>query len=89
MTPDKNRRSHDQLLALITHELRHALEVIEHVEIVDVPTTVKGRTQQANRNAGKGGLTGYGASAARAAGDAVLSELLAKPARHRSGGKDR
>jgi hypothetical protein len=87
VTPDKNRRSHDQLLALITHELRHALEVIEHVEIVDVPTM-----EALYRRIGTpetGGLTGYETSAARAAGDATLSELLARPVRIHSGGKDR
>ena len=76
VTPDKNRRSHDQLLALITHELRHALEVIEHADVVDV------RAMEAlYRRIGTpetGGLTGYETSAARAAGDAALSELLAR-----------
>src|SRR4029077_15454678 len=36
--PDRNRVSHDQRLALIAHELRHALEVIEHEEVVDLAT---------------------------------------------------
>jgi hypothetical protein len=87
VTPDKNRRSHDQLLALITHELRHALEVIEHAEIVDVPAM-----EALYRRIGTpetGGLRGYETSAARAAGDATLSELLARPVRNPSGGKDR
>jgi hypothetical protein len=87
VTPDKNRRSHDQLLALISHELRHALEVIEHLEILDVPTM-----EALYRRIGTpetGGLTGYETSAARAAGDATLSELLATPVRNHSGGKDR
>jgi hypothetical protein len=86
VTPDKNRRSHDQLLALIVHELRHALEVIEHVEIVDVPAM-----EALYRRIGTpetSGLTGYETSAARAAGDAALSELLARPVRNR-GEKDR
>ena len=84
VTPDKNRRSHDQLLALIAHELRHALEVIEHVEIVDVPTL-----EALYRRIGTpetGGLTGYETSAARAAGDATLSELLARPVRNHVAG---
>jgi hypothetical protein len=87
VTPDKNRPSHDQLLALITHELRHALEVIEHPEVVDVATM-----EALYRRIGTpetGGLTGYETSAARAAGDATLSELLARPVRNHSGVKDR
>jgi hypothetical protein len=73
VTPDKNRRSHDQLLALIAHELRHALEVIEHPEVVDVATM-----EAMYRRIGTpetGGPTGYETSAARAAGDTALSEL--------------
>jgi hypothetical protein len=80
VTPDKNRRSHDQLLALIAHELRHALEVVEHAEVVDVLTL-----EEMYRRIGTpltGGVTGYETSAARAAGDAALSELLARPVRH-------
>jgi hypothetical protein len=87
VTPDKNRRSHDQLLALIAHELRHALEVIDHAEVVDVPTL-----EALYRRIGTpetGGLTGYETSAARAAGDAALSELSARPVRNRTDGKDR
>jgi len=75
VTPDKNRRSRDQLLAVVAHELRHALEVIEHAEVVDLPTM-----EAMYRRIGTpetGGLTGYETSAARAAGDAVLSELAA------------
>ncbi len=75
VTPDRNWQSHDQLLALIAHELRHALEVIEHPEVVDV------RTMEAlYRRIGTpetGGMTGYETSAARAAGDAVLAEVSA------------
>jgi hypothetical protein len=87
VTPDKNRRSHDQLLALIAHELRHALEVVEHTEVVDVATL-----EALYRRIGTpetGGLTGYETSAARAAGDAVLSDLVTRPVRNRSGEKDR
>jgi hypothetical protein len=75
VTPDRNRRSHDQLLALLAHEMQHALEVLEHNEVVDVATM-----EAMYRKFGKPliGLTGYETSAARAAGDAVLNELLAK-----------
>ena len=78
VTPDKKRRSHDQLLALIAHELQHALEVIAHAEVVDVATM-----EAMYRRIGTpltGGMTGYETFAARVAGDTVLSELLAKHA---------
>jgi hypothetical protein len=75
VTPDKNRRSHDQLLALIAHEMRHGLEVLEYTEVVDAATM-----EAMYRKIGTplAGLTGYETSAARAASDAVLAELLAK-----------
>jgi hypothetical protein len=75
VTPDKNRRSHDQLLALIAHEMQHALEVLEHTEVVDLPTM-----EAMYRKIGVplSGRSGYETSAARAAGDVVLAELLAK-----------
>jgi len=76
VTPDKTRGSHDQLLALIVHELRHALEVIEHVEVVDA-TTMEAMYRRIGTPL-TGGATGYETSAARAAGDAVLSELMSK-----------
>jgi hypothetical protein len=73
---DKNRWTHDQLLALIAHEMRHALEVLEHAEVVDVATL-----EALYRTIGtpiSGQRRGYETSAARAAGDAVLTELSAK-----------
>jgi hypothetical protein len=73
VSPDKHRRSHDQLLALIAHELRHALEVIEHPEVVDV-TTMEALYRRIGTPETRG-LTGYETSAARAAGDNTLSEL--------------
>jgi hypothetical protein len=72
--PDKNRWTHDQLLALIAHEMRHALEVLEHAEVVDVPTL-----EALYRRIGTpmtGQIRGDETSGARAAGDAVLTELL-------------
>jgi hypothetical protein len=76
VTPDKNRQSHDQLLALVAHEMRHALEVLEHKGVVDIPTM-----EAMYRKIGvplTGLQMGYETSAARAAGDAVLTELLAR-----------
>jgi hypothetical protein len=80
VTPDKSRRSHDQLLALIAHELRHALEVFEHVEVVDVPTM--NALYKRIGTPETGGLSGYETSAARAAGDHALNELMAEGKRH-------
>jgi len=79
VTADKNRRSRDQLLALMAHELRHALEVVADHDVVDLATM-----QAMYKRIGApiaGGMTGYETSAARAAGAAVLSELLATPTR--------
>ena len=76
VAPNKNRKSRDQLLALIGHELRHALEVIEHPEVVDAATM-----DAMYRKIGiplSGGLKGYETSAARATGDAVLADLIRK-----------
>jgi hypothetical protein len=68
------KRTHDQLLALIAHEMRHVLEVLEHEEVVDVETL-----ESMYRKIGVphlGGSHGYETSAARAAGDAVFDELV-------------
>jgi hypothetical protein len=75
VTPDGNRGSHDQLLALIAHELHHALEVIEHPEVTNISMM-----EAMYRRIGTPltGMTGYETSAARAGGAAVLAELLAK-----------
>jgi hypothetical protein len=76
---DKNRLSHDQLLALIGHELQHAVEVIDAVDVVDLKTMVAmySRTGRPLTS----GLFGFETSAARAAGAAVLSDLAAKDSR--------
>ena len=75
VTPDQNRRSHDQFLALVAHEMRHALEVLEHTEVVDVATM---EAMYKKVGTPLTGQTGHETSAARAAGDAVLAELLTK-----------
>jgi hypothetical protein len=72
---DKNRVTHDQLIALIAHELRHALEVLDHEEVVDA-TTMEAMYRRIGTPLAGG--AGYETSAARAAGDVVLSELSAK-----------
>jgi len=73
VSPEKSRLNHDQLLALIGHELRHALEVLEHPEVVDVPTM-----ENMYRSIGTpiAGQRGFETSAARSSGTAVLTELL-------------
>ena len=76
VTPEKNRLSHDQLLGLIGHELRHALEVLDHPEVVDL-TTMEAMYRKIGSPIG-GGQRGFETSAARAAGAAVLAELIAK-----------
>jgi hypothetical protein len=78
VTSDTHRVSHNQLLALIAHELQHAREVIEHSNVIDIATM-----EEMYRRIGTpltGHRSGYETSAARAAGDAVLDELLAKHA---------
>jgi hypothetical protein len=75
VTRDKSRVSHDHVLALIAHELQHAREVIEHPGVIDVATM-----EEMYRRIGTpltGRQSGYETSAARAAGDVVLHELLA------------
>jgi hypothetical protein len=72
---DKNRRTHDQLIALIAHELRHAIEVLEHPEVVDAATL-----EALYAKIGvpyTEGRSGYETAAARAAERAVLAELSA------------
>jgi hypothetical protein len=75
VTPDKHRRPHDQLIGLIAHELRHAVEVIAEERVVD-GATLEALYQRIGTPM-EGGLRGYETSAARAAEKAVLSELSA------------
>jgi hypothetical protein len=75
VTPEKSRRSHDQLLALIAHELRHALEVFDDPEVVDVATMYAMYKRIGTPEIG--GESGYETSAARSAGNHTLDELLA------------
>ena len=71
VSPDKHQRTHDQLLALIAHELQHAREVIDHEEVVDTPTMEK-----MFRKIGAPVKHGYETPAAQATGDKVLAELM-------------
>src|SRR3954462_8026247 len=70
VTPDRTRQSHDQLLALVAHEMQHAREVLQHAEVLDLSAM-----QLLYRKIGTpitGPQGGFETSAARAAGDAVL-----------------
>jgi hypothetical protein len=67
------RRSHDEVIVLIAHELRHALEVLEQPDVVDTTTLDAWYRRNGVPIAGRG--MGYETHAARVAGDAVLSEL--------------
>jgi hypothetical protein len=72
VTPDKNRKGRDQLIALIGHELQHALEVLQQPEIIDVTTMLAWYNRVGSPLKDR---TGYETSAARAAGDSVFTEL--------------
>jgi len=78
VSPDKNQRTRDQLLALMAHELQHALEVIEHEDVVAAPTM-----QQMFRKIGAPVNHGYETPAAQAMGDKVLAELAGYTTRRR------
>ena len=73
VTPDKTRQSHDQLIALVAHEMQHAWEVLQHAGIVDLSTMESLYRQIGTPIAGS--QRGFETSAARAVGEAVLSEL--------------
>jgi hypothetical protein len=76
VSPDKNQRTHNQLLALMAHELQHAREVIAHEEVVDAPTM-----QAMFRKIGAPVKHGYETPAAQAMGDKVLAELAGRATR--------
>jgi hypothetical protein len=72
LTQPLNLGDRNRLIALIGHELQHALEVAARPDIVDVT----GMLELARRiGFPLKGRPGYETSAARAAGDAVLDEL--------------
>jgi hypothetical protein len=75
VTPDKTRESRDRFIALIAHELQHALEVLVHPEVVDVDSML---AMYAKIGVPLAGRSGYETSAAHAVQDAVLSERVAK-----------
>ena len=72
VTPDDTRASHDGLIALIAHELQHALEVLAHPEVVDLNTML---AMYSRIGRPLNGRSGYETSEAHAAQEAVLNEL--------------
>lgn len=75
VTPDKTRANRDRQIALIAHELQHALEVLAHPEVVDVDTML---AMYRRLGVPLSGRSGYETAAAHRAEDAVLTELSAK-----------
>ena len=80
LTQPLNLGNRNRLIALIGHELQHALEVAARPDVVDVTSMI-----ELYRRIGfpLKGRPGYETSAARAAGDAVLDELTRKVATSR------
>jgi hypothetical protein len=75
----------DREISTIAHELRHALEVAEAVEVVDTPTLTGLFRRIGYVNVKADRLTTYETDAARGAGEAVLEELQrARPRRGES-----
>jgi hypothetical protein len=72
LTQPLRLRSRNRLIALIGHELQHALEVAERPDIIDVTSMT-----EMFRRIGfpLKGRSGYETSAARAAGAAVLRDM--------------
>ena len=75
VSKDRNRVAHDQTIALIAHELQHAVEVLEHLEVVDLETMTALYRRIGVPLAGR---AGYETAAASAVGRKVLAELSAK-----------
>jgi hypothetical protein len=73
LTQPLNLRDRARVIALVGHELQHALEVAERPDVADV----SGMMEMYRRiGVPLKGLPGYETAAARAAGDAVLDELV-------------
>jgi hypothetical protein len=73
VTPDKTRQSHDQLLALVGHEMQHAREVLDDPKVDDLPAMQLLYRKIGTPIAGPQG--GFETTAARTAEDAISSEL--------------
>ena len=77
LTRPLNLGDRNRLIALIGHELQHALEVAARPDVIDLKSMI-----ELYRRIGfpLKGQPGYETSAARAAGDSVLDELTKKVA---------
>jgi len=78
VTPDKTRVDHDGLIALLAHELQHALEVLAHPDVVDLDSMLAMYAQIGRPLSGR---SGYETSEAHAVQDGVASELRTDRAR--------
>jgi hypothetical protein len=80
LTRPLNLSNPNRLIALIGHELHHALEVAAQPDVIDLASMI-----ELYRRIGfpLKGQPGYETSAARAAGDSVLDELMKKVAASR------
>ncbi len=78
VTPDKTRVDHDGLIALLAHELQHALEVLAHPEVVDLDSML---AMYARIGRPLNGRSGYETSEAHVVQDGVASELRTDRAR--------
>jgi hypothetical protein len=82
LTRPLNLGDRNRLIALIGHELQHALEVASRPDVIDLKSMI-----ELYRRIGfpLKGQPGFETSAARAAGDSVLDELTKKVATSRPG----
>jgi hypothetical protein len=74
VTPDRARVDHERRIAIIAHELQHALEVLAHREVFDAETM---RAMYARIGMPIAASHAYETTAAFLAEDAVFSELAA------------
>src|SRR5262249_33677373 len=82
VTPDRTRVDHDGLIALLAHELQHALEVLTHPEVVDLDSML---ALYARIGRPLSGRSGYETSESDTVQDSVASELRSvRPRRPRS-----
>src|SRR5262245_16148840 len=78
VTPDRTRVDHDGLIALLAHELQHALEVLVHPEVVDLDSML---AMYARIGRPLSGRSGYETSEAHAVQNGVAFELRTDRAR--------
>ncbi|HJZ76519.1 MAG TPA: hypothetical protein VKE51_32510 [Vicinamibacterales bacterium] len=81
VTPDRTRVDHDGLIALLAHELQHALEVLAHPDVVDLDSML---AMFAKIGRPLSGRSGYETSEAHAVQDSVASELRSRARRPHS-----